>query len=91
MRNLLITAEAVARAALQREESRGAHTRSDFPGEQDEWLNYNIVSKKGADGNMSLSKTERLKPDPEMERIAKSTIEDLEKEIAQEQGKVGAE
>ena len=91
MRNLLITAEAVARAALQREESRGAHTRSDFPGEQDEWLNYNIVSKKGADGNMLLSKTERLKPDPEMERIAKSTIEDLEKEIAQEQGKVGAE
>ncbi|MGI9551376.1 MAG: fumarate reductase/succinate dehydrogenase flavoprotein subunit, partial [Aurantibacter sp.] len=31
LRNLLITAEAVAKAALLREESRGAHTRADFP------------------------------------------------------------
>ena len=34
LRNLLITAEAVARAALQRQESRGAHTRLDYPGER---------------------------------------------------------
>ena len=34
LRNLLITSEAVARAAKFREESRGAHTRADFPGEQ---------------------------------------------------------
>ena len=38
MRSLLITAEAVARAALMREESRGAHTRLDFPGESEEWV-----------------------------------------------------
>src|SRR5204863_6282642 len=31
LRPLLITAEAVTRAALLREESRGAHTRFDFP------------------------------------------------------------
>ena len=90
MRNLLITAEAVARAALLREESRGAHTRSDFPGEQSEWLNYNIVTKKGSDGNMSLAKVERQRPEAEMERIANSSIEDLEKEILLERSKVGA-
>ena len=84
MRNLLITAEAVARAALLREESRGAHTRSDFPGEQDHWHKYNIVTSKGPDGKMQLSKRERPLPDPELERIAKSTIEDLEKEIENE-------
>ncbi len=84
MRNLIITAEAVARAALMREESRGAHTRADFPGEQGYWHQYNIVSSKGDDGQMHLRKAERKKPDPELERIAKSTIEDLEKEVAQE-------
>ena len=84
LRNLLITAEAVARAALLREESRGAHTRADFPGEQDHWIKYNIVTTKGSDGKMQLTKVERPDPDPELVRIAKSTIEDLEKEIAKE-------
>jgi succinate dehydrogenase / fumarate reductase flavoprotein subunit len=84
MRKLLITAEAVARAAILREESRGAHTRADFPGEQKEWLNYNIISKKGPDGNMELIKVQRPKPDPELVRIAESSIEDLENEIAEE-------
>ena len=84
LRNLLIVAEAVAKAALLREESRGAHTRADFPGEKEEWLNYNIVTSKGEDGNMMLSKVERPEPDDELKRIAKSTIEDLEKEVAQE-------
>jgi succinate dehydrogenase / fumarate reductase flavoprotein subunit len=84
LRNLLITAEAVARAANLREESRGAHTRADFPGEQKDWLKYNIVSKKGADGKMELTKVERGEPDQELVRIAKSSIEELAKEVAEE-------
>ena len=84
LRNLLITSEAVARAALLREESRGAHTRADFPGEQAEWLKYNIVTSKGDSGDMQLKKVERSQPDAELERIAKSTIEDLENEIVEE-------
>ena len=84
LRNLIITAEAVARAALLREESRGAHTRADFPGEQQSWLKYNINTSKDVDGSMKLVKVERPVPDLELERIAKSTIEDLEAEIAEE-------
>jgi succinate dehydrogenase / fumarate reductase, flavoprotein subunit len=84
----LITAEAVGRAALLREESRGAHTRADFPGEQEQWLKYNIVIRKGEDGRMVLEKFERPAPDPELERIATSTIEDLESEIALERKQV---
>ncbi|MCH8330034.1 MAG: fumarate reductase/succinate dehydrogenase flavoprotein subunit [Bacteroidetes bacterium] len=84
MRNLLITSEAVSRAALMREESRGAHTRLDFQGEQDEWLKYNNVINKGADGEMVVEKVERPEPDPELARLANSTIEDLEAEVAQE-------
>jgi len=52
LRNLIITAESVARSALMREESRGAHTRVDFPGEQVEWLDFNVVISKAENGNM---------------------------------------
>ena len=84
LRNLLITSEAVARAAKLREESRGAHTRADFPGEQKEWLNYNIVSLKGDNGKMYLNKVKRQTANTELVRIAESSIEDLEKEIEKE-------
>ncbi|MBT8183411.1 MAG: fumarate reductase/succinate dehydrogenase flavoprotein subunit [Eudoraea sp.] len=84
LRNLLITAEAVTRAALLRKESRGAHTRADFPGEQQDWLQFNIVSFKSEDGAMKLKKVKRPEPDKELERIATSSIEELEKEIARE-------
>ena len=84
LRNLLITAEAVAKAALMREESRGAHTREDFPGESKEWINYNIVIRKGNDGKMQLNKLQRSEADEELSRIANSTIESLEDEILKE-------
>lgn len=84
MRNLLITAEAVARAAYIRQESRGAHTRLDFEGEREEWINSNIVIKKGDDGNMSVERVARPEPDPELIRIAKAELSDLENEVAEE-------
>ena len=81
LRNLMITAESVARAALMREESRGAHTRIDFPGEQNEWLQSNVVTYKGDDGKMVVKRIDREKPNPELERIANLSIDELEKEI----------
>ena len=81
LRNLLISSESVARSALLREESRGAHTREDFPSEGDEWLEYNIISKKGVNGEMQTIKVKRSEPDKELKRIANSSIEDLEKEV----------
>ncbi len=42
--NMLKAAEAIAFAALQRQESRGAHFRSDFPDRDDEkWLKHSLV------------------------------------------------
>ena len=32
LRNMLIVSECIAKAALERQESRGGHTRDDFPG-----------------------------------------------------------
>jgi hypothetical protein len=37
LRNMLLVARVVAKAARQREESRGAHQREDFPGMRPEW------------------------------------------------------
>lgn len=81
LRNLLISSEAVAKSALLREESRGAHTREDFPSEKKEWLEYNIINKKGKGGKMETIKEKRSNPDPELQRIANSSIEDLDKEV----------
>ena len=78
LQNLLITAEAVARAALMREESRGAHTRMDYPDEREEWLKYNIVLRKGSDGSMVVAKVERPAPPEELRKIAYAAIEALE-------------
>jgi succinate dehydrogenase / fumarate reductase flavoprotein subunit len=85
MRSLLVTSEAVTRAALMREESRGAHTRIDHPGESAEWVKYNVIIKKAADGTMEVEK--RLKPEgpAHLVAIANAKIEDLES------GKVGAD
>ncbi len=86
LRNLLITSEAVARAARIREESRGAHTRVDFEGERDEWLQYNVVLSKNDDGTMNAEKVHREAPGKELERIANLSIEELEAEVRQERG-----
>jgi succinate dehydrogenase / fumarate reductase, flavoprotein subunit len=85
MSALLITAEAVSRAALMREESRGGHYRIDFEGERDEWLKYWIIIKKGRDGEMEIEKREKPPAPKGLHEIAHSKIEDLES------GRVGAE
>jgi len=44
LRNMLLVSECIAKAALAREESRGGHTRDDFPGPDDEtWGRKNLV------------------------------------------------
>ena len=42
--NMIITGRLMAEAALLREESRGAHFRSDFPSRSDEWLKHIITT-----------------------------------------------
>jgi succinate dehydrogenase / fumarate reductase, flavoprotein subunit len=41
--NMLRVSECVARSALEREESRGGHTRDDFPAPDDEWAKVNLI------------------------------------------------
>ena len=43
LRNIMLIAECVAQAALERQESRGGHTRDDFPGMSPEWRKVNLI------------------------------------------------
>jgi succinate dehydrogenase/fumarate reductase flavoprotein subunit len=52
--NLSLIAEMLTRSALAREESRGAHYRSDFPTQNIDWLK-NIRMKPLADGNFKMT------------------------------------
>ena len=48
LRCMLTVAEAVARSAFARQESRGAHSRIDFPKTEDAWGKKNqVIAKKG--------------------------------------------
>ena len=85
MRSLVITSEAVTRSALMREESRGAHTRTDHPGESAEWVKYNIICSRAADGTMTVEKRAKPEGPAHLVAIANAKIEDLES------GKVGAD
>jgi len=42
--NMLLVAESTAKSAILREESRGGHTRDDFPGMNDKWRQINHIS-----------------------------------------------
>ncbi|QDY10513.1 fumarate reductase/succinate dehydrogenase flavoprotein subunit [Micromonospora sp. HM134] len=43
LRNMLVVSECTAKAALERQESRGGHTREDFPTMDPRWRRVNLV------------------------------------------------
>jgi len=56
LEHLLTVSEAITRAGLLRQESRGAHFRDDFPEKSAEWAKYNIAVRKGFDGTMQVER-----------------------------------
>ena len=56
LRNILLIAECVALAALERQESRGGHTREDYPGMSPEWRKVNLVLSLEPSGGVGLKR-----------------------------------
>ena len=67
---LLTVSEASARAALERQESRGAQTRNDFPDkDSDVWGKHNLLVRKGGDGQMEVEKVAVVPQSDEQKKI----------------------
>ncbi|MEU6219575.1 FAD-binding protein, partial [Streptomyces sp. NPDC047022] len=94
LRNMLLVSECVARAALERTESRGGHTREDFPGMDRAWRRVNLLCRltdptgglaatDPVRGQITLSRqtTEAIRPD----LLALFEKEELVKYLAEEE------
>ncbi|MEV3989331.1 fumarate reductase/succinate dehydrogenase flavoprotein subunit [Streptomyces sp. NPDC049837] len=61
LRNMLLVSECVARAALERTESRGGHTREDCPAMEREWRRVNLLCRladpDSEEGQITLERT----------------------------------
>ncbi|WP_369203015.1 fumarate reductase/succinate dehydrogenase flavoprotein subunit [Streptomyces sp. PU-14G] len=81
LRNMLLVSECVARAALNRTESRGGHTRDDYPEMDREWRRANLVCalKAAAEGRGERAERISLRR-REMPPIRKDLLELFEKE-----------
>ena len=73
LNNLLTVAEIVACAALERKESRGAHFRDDFPAKDEQAAKFNIVARKGQNGEVLLTR----EPIPPMRDDLQQIIEEM--------------
>src|SRR5207237_437901 len=73
LRALLTVSEVVARSALERRESRGAHFRDDMPKNDSAFARLNVVVKKDPSGEMRVER----RPIPEMPGELKQIIEEM--------------
>ena len=73
LHNMLTVSEIVTRAALERQESRGAHFRDDFPNKDEQCAKFNIVARKGPNGEVRLTR----EPIPPMRDDLQQIIEEM--------------
>jgi succinate dehydrogenase / fumarate reductase flavoprotein subunit len=60
LRNMLLVSECVARAALLRQESRGGHTRDDYPTMDPTWRQKLLVCSGTGDGPVKVEEEATL-------------------------------
>ena len=80
--NMLLVAESTAKSAIAREESRGGHTRDDFPGMSNKWRQVNHISS--FDGEKVNVREQALPPMPK-ELFELFDVHELEKYMTPEE------
>jgi succinate dehydrogenase / fumarate reductase flavoprotein subunit len=80
--NMLLVSECVARAALSREESRGGHTRDDFPAMSSAWRQVNLVCRSQGDG---VAVTRQPLPSMPLELLTLFEPSELQKYLTDEE------
>ncbi|MGW4243668.1 fumarate reductase/succinate dehydrogenase flavoprotein subunit [Nocardia sp. NPDC004722] len=76
LRNMALIAECVARSALERNESRGGHTRGDFPAMDPSWRGVTLTCRDH-DGRVHLSR--RIAPPMRADLVALFEPDELRK------------
>jgi len=71
--NMIEASEMIARSAIERKESRGAHFRDDFPDKTAEGASFNSIIKRGSNGEQVLERV----PVTEMTAELKQIIEEM--------------
>ncbi len=67
LRNMLLVSLCVAKAALERQESRGGHTRDDYPAMDSDWRHVLLVlSALGEDRRSELRRQEQVPMRPDL-------------------------
>ncbi|HYX95244.1 MAG TPA: fumarate reductase/succinate dehydrogenase flavoprotein subunit [Geodermatophilus sp.] len=67
--HMLVVSECIARAALERQESRGGHTRDDFPATDPEWGRINLVCTRTPDGALTVTRQPLPEMPPELAEV----------------------
>ncbi|MGV9882609.1 fumarate reductase/succinate dehydrogenase flavoprotein subunit [Streptomyces sp. NPDC003006] len=73
LRNMLLVSECVARAALERTESRGGHTREDHPAMSREWRRANLLCRL-VDPTGGLAATDPVRGQIDLVRVTTEPI-----------------
>ena len=69
LKHMITVAEAIAKAALERKESRGGHFREDFQQKSDAFGKVNIAIRKSTDGSMEIKQVPKLKIREDLQQI----------------------
>jgi len=80
LRNMLLVSECIAKAALERTESRGGHTRDDYPSMDANWRNTLLVCRADGDAvvpDVSVTKEPQVPMRPDLLELFE--ISELEK------------
>ena len=73
LRHLLTVSEAITRSAIERKESRGGHFRDDYPDKSSDYGSFNLIVRKGSNGDMQLERV----PIPPLPPELKAIIEEM--------------